>query len=79
MSGQSFFTGSVYQNRNLVISSGDNQPINNLVDTSSINIGELFSDFLRNNIDVSFGSLDVSGNLSINNGNILINNNLTIG
>ena len=76
MSGQSFFTGSVYQNTNLVISSGNSVSSS---EQSTINAGVLFSDFLRNNIDVSFGTLDVSGNLSINNGNILVNNNLTIG
>tara|TARA_B100001094_G_scaffold243004_1_gene239061 strand:+ start:1028 stop:1264 length:237 start_codon:yes stop_codon:yes gene_type:complete len=74
--GQPFFTGSVYQNTNLVISSGNSE---NTSEQSSINAALLFSDFLRNNIDVSFGTLDVSGNLSINNGNILVNNNLTIG
>ena len=76
MSGQSFFTGSVYQNTNLVISSGNSVSSS---EQSTINAGVLFSDFLRNNIDVSFGTLDVSGNFSINNGNILVNNNLTIG
>ena len=75
-SGQSFFTGSVYQNTNLVISTGDS--VSTSV-SSTINAGVLFSDFLRNNIDVSFGKVDISENLSINNGNILINNNLTIG
>jgi hypothetical protein len=74
--GQSFFTGSVYQNTNLVISSGNSESTS---ESSTINAALLFSDFLRNNIDVSFGTLDVSGNLSINNGNILVNNNLTIG
>tara|TARA_B100000035_G_scaffold315409_1_gene335886 strand:- start:1243 stop:1479 length:237 start_codon:yes stop_codon:yes gene_type:complete len=74
--GQSFFTGSVYQNTNLVISSGNSE---NNSESSTINAALLFSDFLRNNIDVSFGTIDVSGNLSINNGNILVNNNLTIG
>ena len=69
MSGQSFFTGSKYQNDNLVISSGSSQNTNN---SSSINVGVLFSDFLRNYIDVSFGRVDVSEN-------ILVNNNLTIG
>lgn len=74
--GQNFFTGSIYQNTNLVISSGNS--VSSSV-SSTINAEVLFSDFLRNYIDVSFGTLDVSGNLSINNGNILVNNNLTIG
>jgi hypothetical protein len=76
MSTGQIFPGSVYQNRNLVISSGNSE---NTSEQSTINAGVLFSDFLRNNIDVSFGTLDVSGNFSINNGNILVNNNLTIG
>mgnify|MGYP001236051109 FL=1 len=71
-SGQSF-TGSTYQNNNLIISSG------NSVVESSISVGQLFSDFLRNNIDTSFGQVDISGNLSINNGNVLVNNNIMIG
>tara|TARA_B100000963_G_C22602787_1_gene661043 strand:- start:1778 stop:1999 length:222 start_codon:yes stop_codon:yes gene_type:complete len=71
-SGQSF-TGSTYQNNNLIISSG------NSVEESSISVGQLFSDFLRNNIDTSFGQVDISGNLSINNGNVLVNNNIMIG
>tara|TARA_A100001035_G_C27637781_1_gene433091 strand:- start:111 stop:332 length:222 start_codon:yes stop_codon:yes gene_type:complete len=71
-SGQSF-TGSTYQNNNLIISSG------NSVEESSISVSQLFSDFLRNNIDTSFGQVDISGNLSINNGNVLVNNNIMIG
>ena len=69
MSGQSFFTGSNYQNANLEISSETSQNTNN---STSINVGVLCSDFLRNYIDVSFGRVDVSEN-------ILVNNNLTIG
>ena len=69
------FTGSNYQNNNLVIGSGDSQ----ITGESSINSGLLFSHFFRNFIDVSFGQIDISGNFSINNGNVLVNNNLAIG
>ena len=75
-SGQSF-TGSTYQNNNLIISSGNS--VDTISSESSISVSQLFSDFLRNNIDTSFGEVDISGNLSINNGNVLVNNNIMIG
>ena len=58
---------SKYQNRNLVINNGDSLSIGNNI-LSTKNIGNVFTSF----IDSSFGQIDMSGNLSIDNGNILV-------
>ena len=65
---------SKYQNRNLVINNGDSLSIGNNV-LSTKNIGNVFTSF----IDSSFGQIDMSGNLSIDNGNILVNSNIMFG
>lgn len=65
---------SKYQNRNLVINNGDSLSIGNNI-LSTKNIGNVFTSF----IDSSFGQIDMSGNLSIDNGNILVNSNIMFG
>ena len=70
------FTLSQFQKINLIVSSGD---ASDEKEEITINVENLFSDFLRQYRDCSLGYVDVSGNLSINNGNILVNDNLKIG
>ena len=62
------------QRNKLILNTGDENTRASLINFESIK-----DQILKSFFDCSFGKMDISGDLSINNGNIVINDNIMIG